>query len=108
MVPESLMPHYAFLEETAIDPTDLQSRMQTLKTLGVPYTDEEIANAQADLAAQADPNADSAKLIARYPKANIVSGNGHEVTEMDAMVAYLQMLGTLVNFADTNTERLQQ
>jgi cytochrome c oxidase cbb3-type subunit II len=47
-------------------------------------------------------------LLARYPKANIVPGDGHQVTEADALVAYLQMLGTLVNFADTNTERLQQ
>jgi cytochrome c oxidase cbb3-type subunit 2 len=99
MVPESLMPHYAFLADTLINPSDLQSRMRTLRTLGVPYT---------DLAAQADPNADSAKLMVRYPKANIVPGDGHQVTEMDALVAYLQMLGTLVNFADTNTERLQQ
>lgn len=108
MVPESLMPHYAFLAETAIDPADLQSRMQTLRTLGVPYTDDDIANANADLMAQADPAADNGKLTGRYPKANTVSGDGHQVTEMDALVAYLQMLGTLVDFADTNTERLQQ
>jgi cytochrome c oxidase cbb3-type subunit 2 len=102
------MPHYAFLSETPIDPADLQSRMRTLRTLGVPYTDDDIANANADLAAQADPAADPAKLTSRYPKANTVPGDGHQVTEMDALVAYLQMLGTLVNFADTSTERLQQ
>jgi cytochrome c oxidase cbb3-type subunit 2 len=82
--------------------------MRTLRAVGVPYTDEQIANAKADLLAQADPNADSAKLLSRYAKANIVPGDGHEVTEADALVAYLQMLGTLVNFADSNTERLQQ
>lgn len=108
VVPESLMPHYAFLAETPIDTADLQSRMLTLRAVGVPYTDDEIANAKADLSAQADPGADSAKLLARYPKANIVPGDGHRVTEMDALVAYLQVLGTLVNFADTSTERLQQ
>jgi cytochrome c oxidase cbb3-type subunit 2 len=43
-----------------------------------------------------------------YPKAVVVPGDPQEVTEADALVAYLQMLGTLVNFADTSTERLQQ
>ncbi len=108
LVPESLMPRYAFLAETKLDTDDITERMRSLREVGVPYTDEEIANARADLVAQADPSADSSKLMARYPKANLVVGNGHEPTEMDALVAYLQMLGTLVNFADTNTERLQQ
>jgi cytochrome c oxidase cbb3-type subunit 2 len=108
LVPESLMPHYAFLAETPLQTDDIQERMRTLRTLGTPYTDDEIANAKADLLTQADPAADNAKLTARYPKANYASGNGKEVTEADALVAYLQMLGTLVNFADTNTERLRQ
>ncbi len=108
MVPESLMPHYAFLADNPIDPSDLATRMRTLRAVGVPYTDDEIANAQADFAAQGDPTADSASLLKRYPKANIVPAHDGGPTEMDALVAYLQMLGTLVNFADTNTERLQQ
>ncbi|MNT53651.1 Cytochrome C oxidase, mono-heme subunit/FixO [compost metagenome] len=59
-----------------------------------------IANAEADLAAQADPNADTTALLARYPKAKVgdFDGNPAELTEMDALVAYLQMLGTLVDF----------
>ncbi len=108
MVPESLMPHYAFLAETPLEIDDVQARMRALRMVGVPYTDEQITNARVDLLAQADPNADDAKLTARYPKAVVVPGDGHQVTEADALVAYLQMLGTLVNFADTNTERLQQ
>jgi cytochrome c oxidase cbb3-type subunit 2 len=108
MVPESLMPHYAFLAETPLQMDDIEQRMRTLRTLGVPYSDEQIASAKEDLKTQADPAADSEKLQARYPKANLASGNGHQVTEADALVAYLQMLGTLVNFADTNTERLRQ
>ena len=108
VVPESIMPHYGFLAETPLETDDIQSRMKALRTVGVPYTDQDIANAKADLRAQANPDADSATLMARYPKANIVPGNGHEVTEADALVAYLQMLGTLVNFANTSTERLQQ
>jgi cytochrome c oxidase cbb3-type subunit 2 len=108
VVPESLMPHYAFLLDTPLDTEDVQSRMRSLRIVGVPYTDEQISNARVDLRAQANPNADSAKLLAHYPKANVVPGDGQDVTEADALVAYLQMLGTLVNFADTNTERLRQ
>ena len=108
LVPESLMPRYAFLAQTKLDTDDIADRMRALRDVGVPYTDEEIANAKADLLAQADPSADSGKLMARYPKANLVTAADHEPTEMDALVAYLQMLGTLVNFADTNTERLRQ
>jgi cytochrome c oxidase cbb3-type subunit II len=108
MVPGSLMPHYAFLAETPIDPTDVPDRMRTLRTLGVPYTNEQIVNAVLDFTAQANPEADSGALLTRYPKANVVPGDGRQVTEADALVAYLQMLGTLVNFADTNTERLRQ
>jgi cytochrome c oxidase cbb3-type subunit II len=108
MVPESLMPHYAFLAETPLDISDVQARMRALRVVGVPYTDEQIGNARVDLLAQADPTADDTRLMVDYPKAVVVPGDGHQVTEADALVAYLQMLGTLVNFADTNTERLQQ
>ena len=108
VVPESLMPHYAFLADTPLDTTDLVARMRTLREVGVPYTDADLANAQADLRAQADPNADTTALLKRYPKAVAVPGNGREITEMDALVAYLQMLGTLVNFADPANEHLQQ
>jgi cytochrome c oxidase cbb3-type subunit 2 len=108
LVPESLMPHYAFLADNKIDPDDITDHLIALRHVGVPYTDEEITSARADLLAQADPNADTAKLLAHYPKANVVPGDGHQVSEMDALVAYLQMLGTLVNFADINTERLRQ
>ena len=107
VVPESLMPHYAFLAETPLRTDDIEERMIALRHVGVPYTDAEIAAAKADLSTQADPNADATDLMKRYPKANVVPGNG-QPTEADALVAYLQMLGTLVNFADTNTERLQQ
>jgi cytochrome c oxidase cbb3-type subunit 2 len=107
LVPESLMPHYAFLAETPLETFDITDRLNAQRLVGVPYTDEDIANASADLRAQADPTADSSKLLARYPKAVLVPGSG-EPTEMDALVAYLQMMGTLVNFADTNTERLRQ
>jgi cytochrome c oxidase cbb3-type subunit 2 len=108
LVPESLMPHYTFLADTPLREDDIQDRMRTLRIVGVPYTDEDIANAKADMEAQADPSADNAALLKRYPKANTVPGNGKQVTELDALVAYLQVLGTMVDFADTNTEQLQQ
>ena len=108
LVPESLMPRYVFLAENRLRTDDIQARMRVLRLEGVPYTDEDITDAPADLVAQADPTADGAALVKRYPKANMVPGDGRVVTEMDALVAYLQMLGTLVDFADTNSERLQQ
>jgi cytochrome c oxidase cbb3-type subunit 2 len=107
LVPESLMPRYAFLADTPLPTFDLAARLKAQRIVGVPYTDEQIINAEADLKAQTDPAADSSNLMARYPKAVVVPGTG-QPTEMDALVAYLQMLGTLVNFADTNTERLRQ
>jgi cytochrome c oxidase cbb3-type subunit 2 len=108
VVPESLMPHYAFLEETPLDTGDLVNRLKAQRTVGVPYTAEDIDNALADLKTQADPSADNAALLKRYPKAVTVPGNPREVTEMDALVAYLQVLGTMVDFADPANENLRQ
>ena len=74
--------------------------MEALRTLGVPYTDEQIENAAKDLEVQTRPDGDTAGLLARYPKAVVSNFDGDTkvVTEMDALVAYLQMLGTLVDF----------
>jgi cytochrome c oxidase cbb3-type subunit 2 len=108
VVPESLMPHYAFLADTPLEANDIQARLRTLHAVGVPYTDEDIANAAADLATQANPNADATALLKRYPKAVVVPGDGRAATEMDALVAYLQVLGTMVDFADPANEHLQQ
>jgi len=71
------------------------------KMLGVPYTDEMIANAAADVRAQATADSpDAAALTKRYPKAQArnFGGDPGRITEADAMIAYLQMLGTLVDF----------
>ena len=69
--------------------------------VGVPYTDDMITEAKADFAAQADPNADTAGLTARYGDKVVVSNfDGQaELTEMDAIIAYLQVLGTMVDFS---------
>ncbi len=107
VVPESLMPHYAFLAQNRLELDDLTKRLKAQRMVGVPYTDDQIANAQADLRAQADPNADQVGLLKRYPKA-VAAGDGGVVTEMDALIAYLQVLGTMVNFADPANEDLRQ
>ena len=100
IVPESVMPGYPFLAKTPLDYREIQDDMKVLKLTGVPYTDEDIANARADLEAQATPDADTDGLNARYKKvvARDFDGNPKEITELDALIAYLQMLGTLVDF----------
>ena len=106
VVPESVMPSYSFLKDTDLDIRSF-SPNATLKAnsaVGVPYTDAMFENAEADLKAQADPNADTTGLLERYPKAKVgdFDGNPARLTEMDALVAYLQMLGTLVDFSTYN------
>lgn len=101
VVPESIMPSYAFLKETTLKVNDVTMDLKANVAVGVPYTQEMLDNAKADLNAQADPNADTTALLARYPKAKVgdFDGDPTKVTEMDALVAYLQMLGTLVDFS---------
>jgi cytochrome c oxidase cbb3-type subunit 2 len=100
VVPESIMPGYAFLADRELKAGDMTAHLTALKRVGVPYTREAIEAANADLAAQADPDADTTALLARYPKAQArdFDGDPKKLTEMDALVAYLQMLGTLVDF----------
>ncbi|MBM3095803.1 cytochrome-c oxidase, cbb3-type subunit II [Ensifer sp. T173] len=101
VVPESVMPSYAFLKETPLEVKTVAMSLEANGAVGVPYTDEMIDNAAADLKAQADPNADGSGVEARYPKAKLgdFDGDPQRLTEMDALVAYLQMLGTLVDFS---------
>ena len=96
------MPGYPYLAERPLDYADIAERMKTLRVVGVPYTDEMIEKAKADLEAQINPDSKAAKeLVARYPKAQVRKFDGAPdtpATELDAMIAYLQMLGTLVDF----------
>jgi cytochrome c oxidase cbb3-type subunit 2 len=110
LVPESIMPAYPFLAGRALDARDVAGHLRALRAVGVPYSDEMIASAVADLAAQADPDADSAALLKRYPKAVIAKFDpeSKQLTEMDALVAYLQMLGTLVDFSAVRPADLAQ
>ena len=101
VVPESIMPPYKFMELTPLDYRDIVQQLKANRIAGVPYTDDEIANAKQDLEAQADPNSDGIDALQkRYPKAQArdFDGNPQQITEADALIAYLQMLGTLVDF----------
>ena len=101
VVPESVMPPYVFLEQTPLSFDDIADALKANKMVGVPYTDDMIASAKADLIAQATPDADGVDAFnKRYAKAQVrdFDGNPQQITEMDALIAYLQMLGTLVDF----------
>jgi cytochrome c oxidase cbb3-type subunit II len=107
VVPESIMPPYAFLAENDLDTKTIAAHLVANSRVGVPYTDAMIENAVADMAAQADPDLDGAGLAERYPKAVIANfdSDAARLTEMDALVAYLQMLGTLVDFSAYEPEK---
>ena len=100
LVPESIMPSYPWLAETKIDPAMATARLRANKAVGVPYSPEMIAAAVRDMYTQVDPDSDDVEaFLARYPKAQVRNFDGRpELTELDAMIAYLQMLGTLVDF----------
>lgn len=102
VVPESIMPAYPWLARQKLEPDRIADKLRTLRAVGVPYSDEMIASARSDLLAQVNPDSREAReLVKRYPKAKIADFDGKpgEPTELDALIAYLQMLGTLVDFA---------
>lgn len=102
VVPESVMPPYRFLAGKDLDYRDIGDRLRAQRTVGVPYDDEKIANAARDLEAQADPfSTDAISLRQRYGEKVVnrdFDGDPDRITEMDALIAYMQMLGTLVDF----------
>jgi cytochrome c oxidase cbb3-type subunit 2 len=99
VVPGTVMPAYPWLAGTELDLAHIDDDLCVQATLGVPYTADMIANAQADARAQASSDA-SEELIKRYPKAQArdYDGKPGRITEADALIAYLQVLGTLVDF----------
>jgi cytochrome c oxidase cbb3-type subunit 2 len=103
VVPESVMPPYVFLEKTELNYSEVEGTLKANRIVGVPYTDDMIGNARADLIAQADPNAEGVDAFQkRYPNAvaRDFDGDPSRITEMDALIAYMQMLGTLVDFKE--------
>jgi cytochrome c oxidase cbb3-type subunit 2 len=100
LVPESVMPGYPFLATTPLKLKDIRDHLKANRTVGVPYTDEMIKTAKQDLMTQANPEAgDADALKKRYPgaRANFFDDNPAMVTEMDAIISYLQVLGTMVD-----------
>jgi cytochrome c oxidase cbb3-type subunit 2 len=100
------MPRYAFLSSAELDFNDIADNLRANVAVGVPYTEADIANAHQDVVAQTGLDADTSGLLERYPKAvtGDFDGNPMKITEMDALVAYLQMLGTLVDFSTYDAE----
>ena len=95
------MPKYGFLEEKRIDGKYIGDVMAANALVGTPYSDGMIEAAQADFRAQADPDSDYDGLLERYgEKVSVRNFDGQPgVSEADALIAYLQMLGTLVDFS---------
>ena len=109
VVPESIMPGYPHLAHNKIDASDIADHLRTLRMVGVPYDDSMIETATADLMAQATPDADLSGIEARYPRVATgdLDGNPRAITEMDALVAYLQVLGRMVDFTTYRPEYTQ-
>ncbi len=119
LVPESVMPPYEFLMKKSLKFADIEARLRTEKTVGVPYTEEMIKNAKNHLLAQVDPDESGYDyvddLIETYDgisgrEGSVLTrdydGDPRRITEMDALVAYLQMTGTLVDFSTYEAEDL--
>jgi cytochrome c oxidase, cbb3-type, subunit II len=109
MVPESVMPKYPFLQQTKLDYSDVADRMAALRLTGVPYSanqaelDKNIKQFGADTAKMLHMPDASKNLVDQAQNgfggiAGNYDGDAANVTEMDALVAYLQVLGTMVDF----------
>lgn len=100
VVPESIMPSYAFLAERGVDGRNMAAHLRALRAEGVPYTAQDLEKAEADLTTQGYGDGDTADLAKRYPgaQARDFDGDPGRLTEMDAVIAYLQGLGTQVDF----------
>ena len=102
VVPQSIMPRYSWLRERELQTKYLGDDLRALRDVGVPYTDDMIANAPADAVAQGSPDDDTANLVKRYGSATQIrsfDGDKGTISEMDALVAYLQVLGKLSDVA---------
>ena len=100
VVPESIMPAYGFLERRMLNGEHITERLETDAMVGVPYDEGMIAAARADFLAQANPDLDPSELEERYPGAQQRNFDRQPgISEMDALIAYLQVLGTMVDFS---------
>jgi len=111
VVPESIMPGYKFLLIRDAKITSISDDMEVLRRIGVPYTDDMVQNAVSDAIVQASNDRDLSTIEKRYGKkinARDFDGNPHMVSEMDALVAYLQVLGTMVDFSKYEPVKIKE
>jgi len=112
LVPESVMPNYPWLM-SPLDTSDVADRMAALRITGVPYSinqaemDKNVQEFGAEVAKQLHIP-DAQKNLVDQAQAGNYDGNPNDVTEMDALVAYLQMLGTMVDFSKYDNDRFVQ
>ena len=106
VVPESVMPTYAHLARKTVAPEEMADHLRALRLLGVPYDDAMVENAAADMVAQASPDVDTSAVEQRYPRLVLgdLDGDPRRVTQMDALVAYLQILGRMIDFTTYRPE----
>jgi cytochrome c oxidase cbb3-type subunit 2 len=102
LVPASIMPGYPYIAKTTLDHSDIKKEIELLKLVGDPYTDADISNVEQDIKIQAGIITDPALVEdfkKRYPKVAIrkFHKNAESITEMDALVAYLQATGNKVD-----------
>ena len=101
VVPGSVMPYYGFLEKTELDYSHIDENLKVQAELGVPYTKQDIEDAKKDIVTQTTLDSpDAGDLAKRYPKVNVrdFDGDPKRITEADALIAYLQVLGTFIDF----------
>lgn len=107
VAPQSVMPRYGWLQRNALRIDDLGNNLAAQQTLGVPYSDEMVGNARADAYGQANPDSpQAAGVLERYGDATnmrVFDGDPDRLTEMDALVAYLQILGKLTDISPSQT-----
>ena len=105
VVPESLMPSYRFLAKRDLDYSRIAKHMGIYQSIGVPYSNDDIDSYEKDIMIQLGLHTDQKDVedfLKRYPNASIAKFNkeaGNQITEMDALVCYLQALGNKVNLS---------
>jgi cytochrome c oxidase cbb3-type subunit 2 len=111
VVPESVMPNYPWLEKTPLDYSDIEDRMRALRITGVPYSasqgeyEQNVKTFGEQVAKELDISHAQQNLIAQAEAGNY-DGDRSSISEMDALVAYLQVLGTMVDFSKIKPEDL--
>ncbi|MCF8473204.1 MAG: cytochrome-c oxidase, cbb3-type subunit II [Emcibacter sp.] len=102
IVPESVMPGYPFLAKNDLKFNNISADLKANQIVGVPYSDDQVTFAAQDVKAQLDEDSEGYDdFMTRYPSAMVrdFDGNPEKISEMDAIIAYMQMLGTLVDFS---------